>query len=138
MTDTPGLLNRKDADRNAMERLTVACLQHLPTTVLFVIDLTGECGTAVHDQWAIRAKLRADFPDKPWLDVFSKADLLDTIFRKADKQSDLYENEGGIMTAVGFVRAVGGALRVSSTTEAGIPGLKACVLASLSQQRLDT
>ncbi len=37
-----------------MERLTLACLQHLPTVVLFVADLTGECGTSVSDQWKIR------------------------------------------------------------------------------------
>ena len=37
-----------------MERLTLACLQHLPTAVLFVADLTGQCGTSVTDQWRIR------------------------------------------------------------------------------------
>lgn len=37
-----------------MERLTLASLQHLPTAVLFVADLTGECGTSVADQWRIR------------------------------------------------------------------------------------
>ena len=52
--DTPGLLNRAEEDRNAMERLTLACLQHLPTAVLFVADLTGECGTSVANQWQIR------------------------------------------------------------------------------------
>ena len=54
LADTPGLLNRAEGDRNAMERLTLACLQHLPTAVLFVADLTGECGTTVGNQWAIR------------------------------------------------------------------------------------
>jgi len=47
VTDTPGLLARADAERNAMERLTLACLAHLPTRVLFVLDLTAECGTSV-------------------------------------------------------------------------------------------
>lgn len=56
--DTPGLLNRAEADRNAMERLTLACLQHLPTAVLFIADLTGECGTSVGDQWRIRCVAR--------------------------------------------------------------------------------
>lgn len=54
MTDTPGLLNREEDERNAMERLTLASLQFLPTAVLFVADLTGECGTSVADQWEIR------------------------------------------------------------------------------------
>ena len=54
MTDTPGLLDRPDDERNAMERLTLAALQHLPTAVLFVMDLTGQCGTSVAAQWRIR------------------------------------------------------------------------------------
>lgn len=53
--DTPGLLNRPEEERNAMERLTLACLQHLPTMVLFVSDLTGDCGTSVANQWRIRS-----------------------------------------------------------------------------------
>lgn len=76
VTDTPGLLNRAAEDRNAMERLTLACMAHLPTCVLFVMDLTGQCGTSVAAQWDIRADLKSLFPAKAWLDVFTKADLL--------------------------------------------------------------
>lgn len=66
-----------------MEALTLACLQHLPTAVLFVLDLTGGCGMSVPHQWAVRQDLRQRFPAKPWLDVFSKADLLDSVFGAA-------------------------------------------------------
>lgn len=41
-----------------MERLTLACLQHLPSAVLFVADLTGDCGTTVANQWLIRCACR--------------------------------------------------------------------------------
>lgn len=54
VTDTPGLLRRPEDERNAMERLTLAALAHLPTAAVFVVDLTGSCGTSVADQWAIR------------------------------------------------------------------------------------
>ena len=54
LTDTPGLLARPEARRNAMERLTLATLRFLPTCALFVADLTGQCGTSVAQQWAIR------------------------------------------------------------------------------------
>ncbi len=59
MTDTPGLLRRPEGERNAMERLTLAALAHLPTAAVFVADLTGECGTSVPDQWAIRCECDA-------------------------------------------------------------------------------
>jgi nucleolar GTP-binding protein len=83
VTDTPGLLNRKEEERNAMERLTIACMAHLPTSVLFVMDLTGECGSSVATQWLIRADLRARFMGKPWLDVFTKQDLLQGVQAEA-------------------------------------------------------
>lgn len=76
VTDTPGLLNRQEEERNAMERLTIACMAHLPTSIMFVMDLTGECGTSVATQWQIRADLRARFAAKPWLDVLTKQDML--------------------------------------------------------------
>ena len=66
VTDTLGMLNRAEEDCNAMERLTLACMAHLPTSVLFVIDLTGQCGTSVAAQWEIRQDLKQAFPAKPW------------------------------------------------------------------------
>ena len=77
VTDTPGLLPRSSEARNSIEALTIASLEHLPTAVLFVLDLTGESGTLVEDQLSIRAELKGRFGDKAWLDVVSKKDLLD-------------------------------------------------------------
>ncbi|KAG2669069.1 hypothetical protein I3843_14G017200 [Carya illinoinensis] len=50
VTDTPGLLKRSDEDRNNLEKLTLAVLSHLPTAILYVHDLSGECGTSPSDQ----------------------------------------------------------------------------------------
>merc|ERR1719491_636669 len=52
--DTPGLLGRDDDEkRNEMESLTMASMQHLPTAVIYVLDLTGEAGdkfSSIEDQ----------------------------------------------------------------------------------------
>ncbi|KAB1216221.1 Nucleolar GTP-binding protein 1 [Morella rubra] len=50
VTDTPGLLKRCDEDRNNLEKLTLAVLSHLPTAILYVHDLSGECGISPSDQ----------------------------------------------------------------------------------------
>lgn len=42
--DTPGVLSRPDGERNEMEALTLASMQHLPTAVVFVMDLSGYSG----------------------------------------------------------------------------------------------
>ena len=44
--DTPGLLNRDDTERNKMELLTLSVLQHLPSTVLFVVSAAKGQSTA--------------------------------------------------------------------------------------------
>jgi hypothetical protein len=46
--DTPGLLNRMDADRNKMEMLTLSVLQYLPTSVVFVVSFKMLTLTVLH------------------------------------------------------------------------------------------
>ncbi|TYK17462.1 nucleolar GTP-binding protein 1 isoform X1 [Cucumis melo var. makuwa] len=76
VTDTPGLLRRSDDDRNNLEKLTLAVLSHLPTAVLFVHDLSGECGTSPSDQFAIYKEMKERYGNHLWLNVVSKCDLL--------------------------------------------------------------
>jgi GTP1/Obg family GTP-binding protein len=152
VTDTPGLLNREEKDRNEMEMLTLASLQYLMTSVLFVIDLTGECGTSLADQWRIREELLGRFPEKRWIDVFSKSDLLEDELREADELiaegasgrilRDLADDRGREregerkqkrkLSPAELACIVGASgsksVRVSSMTEDGIDALKAAML----------
>jgi len=77
--DSPGLLRRDDAAlRNEMEELTLAAMAHLPTAVMYVLDLSGGAGdrcSSVEDQLTLRQHVRARFPRRPWIDVVAKADL---------------------------------------------------------------
>jgi nucleolar GTP-binding protein len=76
--DSPGLLVRPDAERNEMEALTLAAMQHLPTAVMYVMDLSGAAGdrcSSVQDQLLLRKEIRQRFPRRPWIDVVSKYDL---------------------------------------------------------------
>ena len=49
----------------------------LPSVVVFVMDLSGMSGaqSSPELQLRVRDELRSQFPDRPWLDVRSKADL---------------------------------------------------------------
>ncbi|XP_074581325.1 uncharacterized protein LOC141837849 [Curcuma longa] len=76
VTDTPGLLTRHDDERNNIERLTLSVLSYLPTAILYVHDLSGECGTSPDDQFVTYKEMRERFKDHLWLDVVSKCDLL--------------------------------------------------------------
>jgi nucleolar GTP-binding protein len=59
--DSPGLLVRPDAERNEMEALTLAAMQHLPTAVMYVMDLSGGAGdkcSSIEDQLKLRREVR--------------------------------------------------------------------------------
>jgi nucleolar GTP-binding protein len=76
--DSPGLLVRPDDERNEMEALTLAAMQHLPTAVCYVMDLSGGAGdkcSGIEDQLILRREIRSRFPRRPWIDIVSKFDL---------------------------------------------------------------
>jgi hypothetical protein len=60
-----------------MEELTLACMQHLQTAVVYVIDLSGTCGpkSTVLEQLLARSEVKKLFGHRPWIDVVSKSDL---------------------------------------------------------------
>ncbi|GER47143.1 nucleolar GTP-binding protein [Striga asiatica] len=137
VTDTPGLLRRHDGEllpiaipplyfselknRNNLEKLTLAVLSHLPTAVLYVHDLSGECGTSPSDQFIIYNEIKERFGDHLWLDVVSKCDLINdspVVFATEDSKADNVE--------LVKYRMVGpdGAIRVSVKDELGIRELK--------------
>ena len=75
--DTPGVLDRAEDERNPMEGLTLAAVEHLPSAVVYVMDLSGSCGplSAPLLQLAVREQIRERYPGRPWIDVRSKSDL---------------------------------------------------------------
>ncbi|XP_056162504.1 nucleolar GTP-binding protein 1 isoform X2 [Syzygium oleosum] len=124
VTDTPGLLRRHDEDRNNLEKLTLAVLSHLPTAILYVHDLTGECGMSPSNQYLIYKEIKERFNDHLWLDVISKSDLLQespVVFVSEDTTADddemvQYRKKGP-----------DGAIHVSVKSEEGLNELKQSV-----------
>uniref|UniRef100_A0A0D9X4M2 OBG-type G domain-containing protein n=1 Tax=Leersia perrieri TaxID=77586 RepID=A0A0D9X4M2_9ORYZ len=127
VTDTPGLLTRDDDERNNIEKLTLAVLSHLPIAVLYVHDLSEDCGTSVSDQYITYKHIKERFGDRLWLDVISKSDLLD---KKTPSEFDDTDDE------VGTYRRLGpeGAIRVSVQGQVGVKELKGKVHQLLTSQ----
>ncbi|KAL9273441.1 GTP-binding protein 4-like protein, partial [Drosera capensis] len=121
VTDTPGLLRRCDEDRNNLEKLTLAVLSNLPTAVLYVHDLTGECGTSPTDQFIIYRDVKERFADHLWVDVVSKCDLLSE--SPAPFVSELSE-VGQIDLARYLMSGPAGAIHVSVKRGHGLDTLK--------------
>ncbi|KAB8653876.1 hypothetical protein FH972_026172 [Carpinus fangiana] len=131
VTDTPGLLKRCDEDRNNLEKLTLAVLSHLPTAILYVHDLTGECGSSPSEQFVIYKEIKERFGDHLWLDVVSKCDLFQNspvVF--------ITDNDDPGHVELARYRKLGpdGAIHVSVKTEEGLSELKVKVHELLTLQ----
>ncbi|RXH93257.1 hypothetical protein DVH24_013833 [Malus domestica] len=131
VTDTPGLLKRCDEDRNNLEKLTLAVLSHLPTAILYVHDLSGECGTSPSDQFVIYKEIKERFGEHLWLDVVSKCDLL-------QKSPVLFATDNGDDSDLKLERyrklGPDGAIHVSVMNEVGLAELKSRVQEMLDSQ----
>jgi nucleolar GTP-binding protein len=127
--DSPGLLVRPDEERNEMEALTLAAMQHLPTAVCYVMDLTGNAGdkcSGIEDQLILRKEMRTRFPRRPWIDIVSKYDLgvEDSVLRQLE---ELLTNEDG--TKVPYIK-----LSIHDGT--GVQELRTETLRMLSEVRV--
>ncbi|WP_254521466.1 NOG1 family protein [Natrinema caseinilyticum] len=74
IVDTPGLLDRPPAERNAIESQAVSAIEHLADCMLVMVDPTGECGYPIGSQLELRDSIAAQFEDVPVFTVANKAD----------------------------------------------------------------
>jgi nucleolar GTP-binding protein len=81
--DTPGLLDRPEAERNDIESQAVSALAHLADAVVFVVDASGACGYPLDVQLDLRDAVVDRF-DAPVLTVCNKSD------RSTDVEADVY------------------------------------------------
>lgn len=75
--DTPGLLDRTDDERNAIEKQALNALVYVADLVLFVIDASEHCGYSVEAQEKLREEI-AGIVMVPMLTVVNKADIKKT------------------------------------------------------------
>ena len=130
VTDTPGLIFRVDEERNKIERLAIATLEHLPVCAVFVTDLSGLSGTSVEDQLALREELRERFASRrPWLDVLSKCELVPALGGKLDEslESTWTEEDTKNTEAAAKMLKESGAMVTSVADGVGIAELKAAL-----------
>ena len=73
--DTPGLLDRPLAERNAIELRAVLALKHLANVIVFILDPTETCGYTSEQQRNLLESLREEFGPVPIIEVENKADM---------------------------------------------------------------
>lgn len=78
VVDTPGLLDRPDSKRNAVEKQATAALRHAADGVLFLIDPSPMSGYTLEQQEALLAQVKKEMAGVPILEAEAKVDLTRT------------------------------------------------------------
>ena len=72
--DTPGLLDRGEEERNAIEKQALNALIYVADIVLFVIDASENCGYSVEAQFKLREEID-NLTSVPMVTAINKSDL---------------------------------------------------------------
>ncbi len=72
--DTPGILDHPLEERNTIEMQSITALAHLQCTVLFFVDISGQCGYSVEQQVSLFNNIAPLFANKPLVIVATKID----------------------------------------------------------------
>lgn len=64
VVDTPGILDHPLEDRNTIEMQAITALAHLRAAVLYVMDLSEQCGHGLKEQLELFQNIRPLFINK--------------------------------------------------------------------------
>lgn len=76
VVDTPGLLDRPDTERNAVEQQALAALRLAADAVMFLIDPSETCGYSLEAQEHLLEQVKRDMTGVPMLVAESKRDMV--------------------------------------------------------------
>ncbi|KAF5270229.1 hypothetical protein FQA39_LY08443 [Lamprigera yunnana] len=74
--DTPGILDHSLEERNVIEMQAVTALAHLRACVLYVMDLSEQCGHHLEEQVKLYESIKPLFANKPLIIVANKTDIV--------------------------------------------------------------
>jgi len=73
--DTPGILDHELEERNAIEWQSVTALAHLKAAIIYIVDISEECGTPIQTQIDLFKKIKPLFQNKPVFVMLNKIDI---------------------------------------------------------------
>lgn len=127
--DTPGILDHSLEERNTIEMQSITALAHLRSTILYLVDISEQCGYSLEQQASLFASIKPLFANKPLLIVANKVDVM--------RLEDLSPAKRAVLDGM---LADGSATlcTMSNHTEEGIAHVKQIACDKLLDLRVDT
>ncbi|XP_013398687.1 nucleolar GTP-binding protein 1 [Lingula anatina] len=76
VVDTPGILDHPLEERNTIEMQAITALAHLRAAVLYIMDVSEQCGHTVEQQIELFNTIKPLFANKPLVVCVNKIDVL--------------------------------------------------------------
>ncbi|XP_041459037.1 nucleolar GTP-binding protein 1-like [Lytechinus variegatus] len=127
VVDTPGILDHSLEDRNTIEMQAITALAHLRAAVLYVMDVSEQCGHSIEEQVELFESIRPLFANKPLIIVANKTDIIQIKDLRDDQKEFFKKVESDGVNVI----------ETSTVTEDGIMQVKTEACDRLLLQRVD-
>ncbi|CAH3174575.1 unnamed protein product [Porites lobata] len=96
VVDTPGILDHSLEERNTIEMQAITALAHLRAAILYVMDISEQCGHTLEEQIELFNGIRPLFANKPLLVILNKIDVLrpDELSEEKKELIKVFDQEG--------------------------------------------
>lgn len=127
VVDTPGILDHSLVERNTIEMQAITALAHLRAAILYVMDISEQCGHTLEQQVELFASIRPLFANKPIVVALNKVDIISCEELRQDAREMLATFEGDGVPVV----------PMSTVTEEGVMDVKTRACDELLAQRYE-
>ena len=127
VVDTPGILDHALENRNTIEMQAITALAHLRAAILYIMDVSQQCGHSLEDQLSLFDSIKPLFANKPTFIVLNKIDVV----RPEELDQSIKDELTQLETKGTTV------LSMSTVTEEGVSAVKTATCDALLAQRVE-
>ena len=127
VVDTPGILDHSLVERNTIEMQAITALAHLRAAVLYVMDISEQCGQSLEQQVELFNNIKPLFTNKPIIVALNKVDIVSPEELREDGRELLAQ----------FERDGVPVMPMSTITEEGVVDIKTRACDELLAQRVE-
>ncbi|XP_061443484.1 GTP-binding protein 4 [Rhineura floridana] len=128
VVDTPGILDHPLEERNTIEMQAITALAHLRAAVLYVMDISEQCGHSLEEQLELFNNIKPLFANKPLIIVANKCDVKRISELSEENQKMFADLEADRLPVI----------ETSTLTEEGVIHVKTEACDRLLAHRVDT
>jgi len=126
--DTPGILDHPLEDRNTIEMQSITAMAHLRAAILYLVDISEQCGYSIAQQISLFKSLVPLFANKPIILVINKIDVVRIENLRPEDRKLIDEIVTDQVTLV----------TMSTMSEEGVSMVKQIACDKLLEQRVET